>query len=99
MNVLIEELSRRWCDMFDALARGEDLPPAVRLRTEGVMEAAVLLGIEAEEALQSRLAACYLDAFGKSLEADFGPGWRDFYAFPQIPAVARRAPVYPSTKD
>lgn len=99
MNVLVEELSRRWCDMFDALARGEDLPPSVRLRTEGVMEAVVLLGIESEEELQSRLSACYQEAFGRLPEADFGPDWRDFYRFPQIPAVSRRAPVYPSTQD
>lgn len=37
MQVLIEELTRRWRQMFDALAAGDDLPPGSRLRAEGMM--------------------------------------------------------------
>ena len=44
MQSLLNELERRWREMFCALAAGEDLPPARRLRTEGMMEAAALLG-------------------------------------------------------
>ena len=29
----------------------------------------------------------------------FGADWEAFFPFPQIPAMARRAPVYPSTRD
>jgi hypothetical protein len=99
MNALVEELSNRWDMMFGALARGEDLPPSARLRAEGMMEAAVLLDIASAAQLHSLMASSYQASVGSSLEKDFGEDWGDFYPFPQIPAVARRAPVYPSTKD
>jgi hypothetical protein len=99
MSELLNELDSRWSEMFSALASGNDLPPARRLRTEGMMEAAVLCGEALEEDLTSAMDNCYLGAFGRSLEQDFGTDWRDFYPFPQIPAVAKRAPVYPSAPD
>ena len=60
------------------------------------MEAALLLNLASKEQLDEAMNACYRQAFGGSLEHDFGPDWRDFYHFPQIPAMGRRAPVYPS---
>lgn len=99
MQVLIEELTRRWRQMFDALAAGDDLPPGSRLRAEGMMESLLLLGSSGEAELDAAMDACYQAAFGRSLAADFGEDWREFYPFPQIPAVARRAPVFPSTSD
>jgi hypothetical protein len=99
MTVLLNELATRWQDMFHALAAGEDLPPGRRLRTEGLMEAAVLLGLATEEELLAAMDGCYQAAFGCSLGQDFGKDWCVFYPFPVIPAVARRAPVYPSTRD
>ena len=45
------------------------------------------------------MARCYEEIAGTSLVEEFGADWSDFFAFPQIPAMARRAPVYPSTKD
>ena len=99
MGGILTELERRWRKMFDGLARGDDLPPGHRLRAEGLMEAAVLAGEAGEAELVEAMGRCYLDAFGRSLEEDFGEDWRDFYPFPQIPAVAVRAPVYPSTAD
>lgn len=99
MNPIVEELSKRWQIMFSELQQGDDLPPGVRLRTEGMMEATVLLGIVSAEELQSLMAARYEEAFGTSLAEEFGVEWADFFVFPQIPAMARRAPVYPSTKD
>ena len=44
METLTQELTRRWSAMFAALAAGDDVPPSRRLRAEGVMEAALLLG-------------------------------------------------------
>lgn len=99
MNPIVEELTRRWQLMFGNLERGDDLPPGLRLRTEGMMEAAVLLELASEEELQTHMAASYEQVFGRSLGADFGADWATFFVFPQIPAMARRAPVYPSTKD
>jgi hypothetical protein len=94
---LLHELEQRWQRMFSALAAGSDVPPAQRLRTEGLMEAAVLCGAREREALDAAMDACYRQARGRGLEADFGPDWRAFYPFPVIPAVGLRAPVHPST--
>ena len=96
---VLSELQTRWRDMFAALAAGDDLPPGPRLRTEGMMEAALLQQLATEEELLGAMQDCYQTAFGRSLAADFGEDWRDFYPFPQIPAMAARAPVFPSTAD
>ncbi len=85
--------------MFTALAGGDDVPPSLRLRTEGLMEAALLTGLAKPEEIDAGMDDCYQRAFGQSLAEDFGDDWRDFYPFPQIPAAGLRAPVYPSTSD
>lgn len=99
MNELTKELQGRWRVMFRALAAGDDAPPSLRLRAEGMMEAAVLLGLAGEDELLAAMDSCYQEAFGSGLEEDFGQDWRAFYPFPQIPAMGRRAPVFPSTSD
>lgn len=99
MSPIVEELTRRWRAMFRDLQRGDDLPPGTRLRTEGMMEAAVLVGAASAGELQDLMAVCYEEIVGTSLVEEFGEDWSDFFAFPQIPAMARRAPVYPSTRD
>ncbi len=99
MNKLLPELEQRFSAMFADLARGDDLPPAQRLRCEGLMEAVVLQGLAPGAAVDELMDERYRQAFGRSLCADFGDNWRAFFPFPQIPAMARRAPVYPSTND
>ena len=99
MQNLLEELKTRWKTMFTALAAGDDVPPSLRLRTEGLMEAALLTGSASAEEVDANMDDCYRQAFGQSLAGDFGEDWRGFYPFPQIPAVGLRAPVYPSTRD
>jgi hypothetical protein len=99
MHELEAELESRWCAMFTALADGADVPPTQRLRTEGMMEAAALLGIATPETLTAAMQRCYVAAFGRDIDADFGDGWQEFFPFPQIPAMGVRAPVFPSTRD
>ncbi len=99
MQPLMRELETRWREMFAALAGGDDLPPGVRLRAEGVMEAVVLGDEAGSTEVDAAMNACYQEAFGHSLEEAFGEDWRDFFPYPQIPAMARRAPVFPSTSD
>ena len=99
MHALEQELERRWRAMFAALAAGDDVSPAQRLRAEGMMEAADLLGIATREELLASMDRCYRDVFGQGISAAFGTDWEVFFPFPQIPAMARRAPVYPSTRD
>jgi hypothetical protein len=99
MSALLTELESRWQALFSALAAGSDVAPGQRLRTEGLMEAALLSHAASAEQLTAQMAAYYLEAFGHSLAQDFGEDWQEFFPFPQIPAMAMRAPVYPSTKD
>jgi len=99
MSALLNEIQDRWHRMFTALAAGDDVPPGSRLRTEGLMEAIVISGLVPPEQVTRKMGDCYLRAFGHSLEEDFGRNWQTFYPFPQIPAMAKRAPVYPSAAD
>jgi len=99
MDALIAELRARFDQMFAALAAGGDVPPAQRLRAEGMMEAAVLLGVATTDELLLLMNTCYKSAFDRDIAEDFAEDWQDFYPFPQIPAMGRRAPVYPSTRD
>lgn len=98
-GMLLAELERRWRAGFASLSRGDDLPPGPRYRMEGMMESAALLAPGTEGEITAAMAAMYLSVFGKTLAQDFGENWQRFYPFPQIPAVMRRAPVYPSTAD
>lgn len=96
---LMTELGLRWQAMFAALVAGDDVPPAQRLRTEGMMEAAALLDAAPIEDILAAMDACYRAAYGCGIAQDFGDQWQDFYPFPQIPAMGKRAPVFPSTSD
>jgi len=95
----MREIRERLQSMFADLAAGADVAPTLRLRTEGLMEAAVFAGASDPEGLDALQDQCYRAAFGAAIEDHFGSDWRAFYPFPQIPAVGRRAPVYPSTKE
>ncbi|HEY6132117.1 MAG TPA: hypothetical protein VIV27_08860 [Halioglobus sp.] len=99
MSVLQAELEYRWRAMFAALAGGNDVPPSQRLRAEGMMEAAALLGIATPAEMTVSMDRCYQAAYGRDINEDFGADWQEFFPFPQIPAMALRAPVYPSTRD
>lgn len=95
----MENIEQRLVALLSLLAEGLDAPPGQRLRLEGLMEAAVLAEIATEAELRILLESRYRAAFGHSLEDDLGEGWQSFFPFPQIPAMARRAPVFPSTRD
>lgn len=99
MHKLIETIDRRLQALLSQLSAGLDAPPGQRLRLEGLMEAAVLADIASEAELRALLEARYREAFGRPLEDDLGEGWQSFFPFPQVPAMARRAPVFPSTRD
>jgi len=96
---LMDTIDRRLQTLLSQLCAGLDAPPGQRLRLEGLMEAAVLTDIASAAELRSLLEVRYREAFGRTLEDDLGEGWEFFFPFPQIPAMARRAPVFPSTRD
>ena len=99
MRDLLAELKLRWTTLFKALADGGDVPPTQRLRTEGLMEAAAMLEVASSDQLVQAMDECYKIVFGQDIAMDFGEDWQDFYPFPQIPAMGKRAPVYPSTPE
>jgi len=99
MHALIETIDQRLLALLSQLAAGLDAPPGQRLRLEGLMEAAVLVDIASAAELLALLETRYEEAFGHPLADDLGEHWRSFFPFPQIPAMARRAPVFPSTRD
>lgn len=99
MQKLIDSIDQRLQALLSQLAAGLDAPPGQRLRLEGLMEAAVLAEIASEAELRALLEARYREAFGRALEDDLGEGWQSFFPFPQVPVMARRAPVFPSTRD
>ena len=94
-RALLEELENRWRLIFSRLVEGGEVPPTLRLRAEGLMEALVLLELATEEELQFAMAACYADYYSAPLPVD----WRELFPFPQIPGHGLRAPVYPSTRE
>ena len=99
MSPLLAEIHARWRQIFTTLQSGGDLPPAQQLRTEGLMEAAILTGELTAEELCGQMADIYSEVYGRTIAHSFGAEWEAFYPFPQIPAAASRAPVYPSTTD
>lgn len=94
-DIALADLDRRWRRIFEALRAGGEVSPSLRLRTEGVMEAVVALGLASEAELQEALESCYRECSGEALPRD----WRELFPFPQIPGFGQRAPVYPSTCD
>jgi len=98
IEALQQEIDRRSRQLFARLASGDDAPPAQRLRLEGLREAAVVVGAQAEE-LQAALDRCHEEAFGCPIADCSGERWREYYPFPEIPVYMRRAPVKPSTPD
>jgi len=99
MARLDEEVARRWQDMLQAAEAGEDIPPGQRWRTEGIMQALVLLGARSSDELQQAMADAYCEALGRSLESDLGTDWRTHFPFPEIPFFMRRAPVHRGRPD
>ena len=99
MSTLLTELEVRCQSIFATLKAGGDVAPGLRLRTEGLMEAAVLTGESTQDALTSAMGACYLEVYGCSIAQDFDDNWRVFFPFPQIPAMGVRAPVYLRAPD
>lgn len=95
----LAELQGRFTAMYEALSCGADVPPAQRLRTEGMMETLVLLEITTQAALHELMEKHFRQAYGVSLQQEWGDEWRELFPFPQIPGFGQRAPVVPSTRD
>lgn len=96
---LLDLLESRWREIFFRLEAGDVVPPTLQLRAEGIMEAAVTAGQASESELLYAMEDVHRQVRGVSIATKLGRDWHELYPFPQIPAVAQRAPVYPSTPD
>jgi hypothetical protein len=85
MDPIRDELERRWQQMLERVAAGDDLPPALRLRAEGLMEALVLAGAAEPAALSAAMAEAWQQVMGESLAASLGDDWESVHPFPAIP--------------
>lgn len=99
MDTLAEAVEERLVALFQRLHGGDDAPPAMRLRLEGLLEAAVLQGELTEASADVLIDAVHRQVFGEGLAARLGDGWRGAHPYPELPVFARRAPVSPSTGD
>jgi len=99
MEAIRAELEARWQTMLERAVAGDDLPPALRLRAEGLMEALVLAGAAEPAALTAAMAEAWEGAVGQPLAATLGEDWETVHPFPAIPFYQARAPVVPSTSD
>ena len=99
MDAIREELEARWQAMLERAVAGDDLPPALRLRAEGLMEALALTGAAEPAALSAAMAEAWERAVGEPLAATLGEDWETVHPFPAIPFYQARAPVVPSTSD
>ena len=99
MNELVSEIERRLRAVYTRIVAGDDLPPALRLRLEGLLEAAVISGCASAGELQALLDNVHQAVAGESLAERYGADWRERFPFPEFPAWQQRAPVTPSTTD
>lgn len=91
----LEQLEQQWREIFSTLQGGGEVSPALRLRTEGFMQALIALDITTITALQARMGTIYIECFQQELPDN----WQELFPFPQIPGFGLRAPVYPSTRE
>jgi len=98
-NRLLNEIEHRLVEILQQLKDGQDCPPSAQLRLEGLMEAAVMLGLSTRSLEQDRFEAIFARINNTSPSDALGSDWRAFFAFPSLPLFANRAPVMPSTSD
>jgi hypothetical protein len=99
MSELEREIERRLRCLFQRLADGDDAPPGMRLRLEGLREAAVISGESSAARMQSMMGEVYREVSGQTLEKRLGADWAKYQPFPEIPALVARAPVSVTTRD
>lgn len=98
-NRLLNEIEHRLIQILEQFKDGQDCPPSTQLRLEGLMEAAVMLGLSTPSLEQDRFEAIFARINSTSPTEALGSDWRAFFAFPSLPLFANRAPVVPSTSD
>lgn len=98
MNDLITEIETRLATALERLAAGDDLPPSLRLRLEGLCEAAVIVGAVDAQEIDALVEAQMKSLRGVDLRDALGADWRAMHPFPELPVYMDRAPVSPSAK-
>ena len=86
-----QPIERRLLQIFGDYQAGRDVPPALRVTTEGMMELALAAGLLS----QRQLDDCLNKAYSRCFQSEAEPPLRA----PLIPVLMKRAPVVPTTKD
>lgn len=93
------ELRARLAYLLRSLADGDDAPPALRFKAEGVAETGLALGLVSAAELAALLDAIYREACGATIAERFPyPATACIDAARTrvtLPFAMRRAPVYP----
>lgn len=97
--LLQREIEARLRALLLRVAAGDDVPPGLRMRLEGLMEAAVLMGAATPESLHETLDGLHGEILGAPLAASLGDRWTELYPFPELPVFMQRAPVFRGTGD
>ena len=93
------ELHGRLAYLLHSLADGDDAPPALRFKTEGVAEAGLALGLVSAAELATLLDAIYREGCGATIGERFPYPVEACIDAARtrvtLPFAMRRAPVYP----
>ena len=99
MNPLLQQIEARFTEVLTRIGNGDDVPPSMALRLEGLLEAAEISGGADRRELDALLDAVHRRETGLGIEDRLGPQWRRLLPFPALPVFMDRAPVSPSTSD
>ena len=93
------ELRARLAYLLRSLAAGDDAPPALRFKAEGIAEAGLALGLVDAAELAALLDAIYREGCGAPIAALFAYAAADCIDVARtrvtLPFAMCRAPVYP----
>lgn len=93
------ELRARVLYLLRSLGAGDDAPPALRYKAEGIAEAGLALGLVDAAGLAALLDAIYREGSGAAIAALFPYSAADCIDAARtrvtLPFAMRRAPVYP----
>ena len=91
-EILAREIGQRLDILLARLADGDDIPPGSRLRLEGMLESAVLVGSSMEE-LRQQIRQCYRPYANIDVDSAAGESWVGHAPFPELPLFLPPAPV------
>ncbi len=97
-EAFLQEVRERITAIFTDYHNGNDVPPGMRLRLEGFIQAGLRFALVDRSAVEKILVDTHQQVFGAPMPESF-PSFDEADQIIPIPPLMQRAPVYPSTKD